>query len=158
MYKHIDKSDPFDTSTTSYWVYFVARDYIPGHAFVMWNSQNNNTGSLRNDHSFGIYPDLDNNVKILFGTVTGKLIQESSSSLLSADNGIAVKVSKKIYDYTWSNSENIRKQVVSYNLFNQSCVDFVDLTAKAIGLKTPDSEGFYNHPQLFINRIQEIND
>jgi hypothetical protein len=157
MYKHIDRSGIFDDTKESYWVYFVARDYIPGHAFVMWNRQDNNTGVLHNDHSFGLYPDSENNVKVILGTVVGKLIQESLSSISSADKGLAVKVSKQAYDYTWSNSESIRKQSISYDLISQSCVDFVNLTVIAMGLKAPLPEGLYNHPRLFIWRLEEIN-
>jgi hypothetical protein len=105
---------------------------------------------------FGLYPDEPG--KAVYGTVPGNIVREAAQSLNSADNGLAVAVTRQMYEYALTNTLALRRANVPYNLFTQSCVDFTEEAARAIGLKTPDASGLANRPQAFIDRLKALND
>ena len=153
--KTIDRGSSSWPSDKGYWLIFVARDSVPGHAYVVWGIRNRKTNKWNSLFGFGKYPI--NSAKVAFGTIPGKIVKESTSSLNSANNGLAVGVTKQMYDYALTNTNAIRSSTVPYNLIDKSCVDFTELVARAIGLNSSEPTGLENHPQEFINKLKKSN-
>lgn len=154
--KAIDRGKGTWDKNTGYWLLFVARDYMPGHAFIVWGKVNRKGKKWASLYGYGKYPT--NSKKAAFGTVLGHIARESTASLKSANTGLAVAVSKQMYDYVLTNTEPIRTgSGVPYDLVDKSCVDFVELAARAIGLNTPSTTGLSNHPQRFIEKLKSLN-
>jgi len=159
-HKFIDRSG--NLSQTSIWQYtitFAARDYWPGHAFVVWTKykklrQSSNLPIIESV-GYGLYPN--NAKKAILGTIPGGIKQEKFAKMADASRTITVAVTRQIYDYSLTNTKAMRTGTVAYNLFKSSCVDFVHLVASSIGLSTPSTRGYKNHPQGFIYRLIKMN-
>lgn len=154
-FKKIDKGSKSWPKNSGYWLLFVARDYMPGHAFVVWAVRDRKNNTWRSYQGFGLYPK--NSKEAAFGTVPGYIVRESIKSLNSIDNGLAVAVTKKMYDYAYVNTKAISSYPVSYHLLNDNCVNFTDLVARAISLNTPKIFGAKQHPQGYINALKNNN-
>lgn len=154
-FKTIDRGSSSWNTNTSYWLIFAARDYIPGHAFIIWGTKDRSTNQWASLLGYGLYPKSSS--KAAFGQVPGSIVKETASSLSAANNGLVVSVTKQMYDYVLMNTEAIRNGDVPYHLINESCVNFTELAARAIGLNTPDKEGLTNYPQKFIQALRQMN-
>ncbi len=137
-----------------YWVFFVARDYVPGHAFVVWAIRNRKTRKWKEFQAYGLYPD-ENMVKVAFGTVPGKVVLETIKSINSANIGLAVGVTPEMYRYALTSVKAISEYPEDYNLYNQNCIDFTRLVAKSLSLNIPPDS--INHPQIFIRQMMGLN-
>ncbi|MBK8453028.1 MAG: hypothetical protein WAQ53_02065 [Thiofilum sp.] len=154
-FKTIDRGANSWSTNTSYWLIFAARDYAPGHAFIIWGIKDRSTNQWTSLLGYGLYPQ--NSSKAAFGTVPGHIVKETANSLSAANNGLVVSVTKQMYDYVLMNTEAIRNGVVPYHFINESCVDFTELAARAIGLNTPNKEHLTNYPQAFISELRDLN-
>jgi len=140
----------------AYVMAFVARDYVPGHAFVVWvKLPRNSTPKKLESYAYGLYPD--NSKKAVLGTVPGKIVLENLGSLRSLNNGLVVAVTKQMYEYSLMNTQAMRSGNVPYHLTKESCVDFVKLVASSIGLSTSPTSGFKSLPQAFISKLKDMN-
>ncbi|PSU34611.1 hypothetical protein [Photobacterium lutimaris] len=156
-YKKVDKGAATWDKNDGYYIVFVARDYVPGHAFVIWSVRDRINKEWKESLAFGLYPKSGGKDTV-FGTVPGKLKREGIKSISSINNGLAVAVSKKMYDYSLMNTKAIRTGDYPYNLSAQNCVHFTDMVARSISLKTPNVVGIENHPQKYIAKLLELND
>jgi hypothetical protein len=135
---------------------FVARDYVPGHAFVIWTKYKD-TLIPTEEYAFGLYPE-ELTKKLLYGDVPGKIDTEPRKSVIAASDGLIVRVTETMYDYALTNTLAMRTGPVDYSLLKESCVDFVRLVATSLALDTPTSSGLNNHPQNFIADLKSRND
>lgn len=147
-----------------YWILFVARDYFPGHAFVVLGERNRKKSVWKSLKGYGKYAkntEKKNAKKAAYGVVPGKIVEESAQSLRSVNNGLAVAVPKEVYNYVLRNTKYMQKKSskkpVPYSLIDKSCVDFTEMAARAVGLKVPTPNGHRNHPQLFIAELKRLN-
>ena len=151
----LDKGSQSWPKHEGYWVLFVARDYVPGHAFVVWAVRDRKNNKWKAIEGYGLYPVSTN--KVAFGTVPGNITLENISSLKGANSGLAVGVTKSMYDYSLRNVKALSKYPEDYNLYNKNCVNFVDLVARSLSIKTPNIENFEKHPQGYIKSLKAKN-
>lgn len=69
----IDRGSSSWPSDKGYWLIFVARDSVPGHAYVVWGIRNRKTNKWNSLFGFGKYPI--NSAKVAFGTIPGKIVK-----------------------------------------------------------------------------------
>lgn len=155
-YKTIDRGQDTWSSTTGYFIVFVARDYVPGHAFVIWGVRDRSGKKWMQSIAYGLYPKTQSK-EVVFGEVPGHLKREALESLKSVNSGLAVAVSEQIYNYTLTNTEAIRSGNYPYSISLQNCVHFTDLVARAISLNTPNLKGLEIHPQMYISKLMALN-
>jgi len=153
--KKIDKGSRSWSSQTGYWVMFLARDYTPGHAFIVWGIRGRKSKSWRSLRGYGLYPKAAQ--KLGFGTVPGSIVRENTKSLASANTGLAVAVTKRMYDYSFENTKILSNYSEDYNLFSKNCVHFVDEISRSLSLKTPAIPKTGKLPQKYIESLKTIN-
>ncbi|MGL6313087.1 hypothetical protein [Vibrio sp. WXL103] len=156
--KKIDRGHNSWPEKEGYWMLFLARDYVPGHAFTVWAIRNRINNSWKAFEGYGLYlnPQAPSS-KLAFGTVPGGVVKENIISLNSANNGVAVAVSKQMYDYSKNNVSAISTYPSDYNLYNKNCIHFTDLVARSISLDTPTVDDSITHPQIYINKLKDLN-
>ena len=156
--KKIDRGHNTWPQNEGYWMLFVARDYVPGHAFIVWATRNRVNNTWKSFEGYGLYPDPSApSSKIAFGTVPGGVVMENIRSLNGANNGVAVAVTKQMYDYSKTNVSAISAYPSDYNLYNKNCVHFTDLVARSISLITPNIDDSLTHPQSYISKLRGMN-
>ena len=153
--RKIDRGAKTWGKSEGYWIMFVARDNVPGHAFVVWGIRDRKNRSWKSLRGYGLYPR--DAAKVAFGSVPGRIARESTRSLKGADNGLAVAVSKQMFEYSLTNTRAIGSYPTQYNLLTENCVHFTDLVARAISLNTPTMSNFRRHPQGYIAALKNRN-
>jgi len=155
-FKSIDKSGDSWPNHEEYWVVFLSRDYVPGHAFIVWGVRDRFSKKWKSTIAYGLYPRKQD-FKLAFGGVEGLLVGKSVDNIEKANDGLAVAVSKRMYDYSIKNVDVLSAYPDDYNLYKNNCVHFMDLVSRALSLSVPDVEGLERHPVLFVKELKSIN-
>jgi hypothetical protein len=154
-FKNIDRGGGASGGAYRYWIYFVARDYVPGHAFVIVGVADSKNSTWISREGYGFYPKDAS--KVILGTIPGHILEENTKGLRSASNGLAVAVTKQMHDYVLTNMRAMKRGELPYNLIAENCVTFANLAAQAIGLNAPTPSGYHKHPQGFIYALRDRN-
>jgi hypothetical protein len=170
----------FPASESRYYIAFIARSGLPGHAFVQWlkvDAQRRMTSS----EAFGFYPKypLDilhpSTLKVLFGNVPSVLNNEySQKKHLSGDILLRLEVTAGEFRQTLSIKDEWKRRADAgqpYDLGGLDCIDFIDRIARALRSSRPEikiqaydndnlKDKIYNTlrgPYSYVKHLYELN-
>lgn len=142
-----------------YYVTFASRSQpFPGHAFVVWSSDDNQEGLCKYG-ALGKAPhtsDSANSSAIAaFREVDGKVKFEPTNETI--DDKLSIPVDRSQYDLSLQIAQDFLSDG-KYMLVKNDCVEYAKKVAKLIGLKVPNERSLSNlTPSQFIHNLIEIN-
>jgi len=161
-YKRIYRNNDPDKwkSLYTYWVIFVARETgkkYPGHAFIVWGKRHMRKKQWVSLEGYGLYPKKSASIyEIISGNVPGSITKEAVVKVKNDNyDGLAVNVTKQMYDYSMMNTKALKQGKFTYNLYNQNCIYFTEIVVNALGLNLP--KGSYSLPAPFMKALKESN-
>ena len=161
----VEEVNMSESGDGNYYLVFMARGPVPpGHAFVMWGREDDEK-QMSTFKAFGLYPDSDNELKIVFGEVPGEIKDEWQSDKMSdITHRLIVKVNKAAYQKSlqvkrkWeTNFQETEISTNTYELIKKDCVTFASDIARSIGLLIPDRNLSTYLPEDFIRALIDIN-
>ena len=151
-----------------YYVSFVARKGLPGHAFVMWLKVDP-TKRISSPEAFGMYPRQSSSKReMLFGAVPSEIRDEYvGGGGVSGDVELSVEVTAEQF----RKSQEVRSEwerrtssgEISYDLHLQNCIDFTDKVARVLreagsSIEIPVSGGQKNSfPYAYLSALFNLN-
>ncbi|HWM95032.1 MAG TPA: hypothetical protein VN493_30030 [Thermoanaerobaculia bacterium] len=156
--------------SSRYYLAFIARKGVPGHAFVQWVKVDAEQ-KMTSAEAFGLYP-RDSSSKLLLGAVLGALRNEYlQDEGISGDAVLRLEVSVEEFNATlrirdeWSRRLTAGK--VAYELLGRNCVDFTNEIAHVLhGFRpsikpstydTSDLSDLIGAPHRYISQLYQLN-
>lgn len=150
--KTIDKRNR--SENTTYFLCFVAKPGVPGHAFVVFGQENEGR-AMSTEEAWGQYPKSSK--KAWMGSVPGGVVNEAMhGNSGSGYSRLIVRVNSDQYRQAkgllarWQRKD-------SYQLVAQDCVTFTAEVASTIGLKVPKRSQGGLLPATFIHSLIQQN-
>jgi hypothetical protein len=142
---------------STFYVVFCSRDFVPGHAFVLFGRDDAERSVCAVDGAWGYYPKDGTPKLAQLGRVPGKLYDEylKPRGVPSDAARLIVKMDEKQY----KKAEAVRQKwdaKTDYKLLEQDCVSFVTEVAKSLDLKVPSGVAA-KHPQVFVRELAKAN-